>query len=273
VQLEPLEEHVLARGLEDHTDSTTYYVRAVVRNAKTDALVGTFNLTDNGNRRFTKTWQVPADPTGQGLWLLVTYTVYTDSGYTTKSEIYGEKFEEHLVLHRQHMGGGGGADIDYKRVRKIVQEELKSLPEPVKPPKVDLVPVIEAIQGLYSEIRAIDMPEVPKTDLEPLQASIDRVERAVKAIEMPETDLSPLLDGLAELKGAFPPHLASVEGKTDALFNRVKQFFEADIQRIEQSVKKLATKLDSMPYVILEEKKQPLAKEEEEINFAELLKQ
>jgi hypothetical protein len=61
LQLEPQQEFVLARGLEDHTDSTTYYVRAVVRNAKTDALISTVNLTDNGNRRFTKAWMTPAD--------------------------------------------------------------------------------------------------------------------------------------------------------------------------------------------------------------------
>src|SRR5574337_612585 len=100
MQLEPREYFTIARGLEDYTDSTTYYVRAVIRNARTDALIDTVNLTDNGNRRFTKAWQVPADPSGLGFYIIVTTTVYTDSGYTTKAENYLERFEEHLVQNR-----------------------------------------------------------------------------------------------------------------------------------------------------------------------------
>src|SRR6185369_1823353 len=113
MQLEPQQFYTLARGLEDHTDSGTYYVQAVVRNARTDALIDTVNLTDNGNRRFTKPWLAPADPTGLGLDILITYTVYTDSGYTTKAENYGEKFDEHTVLRRMNpnLHSGGGADV------------------------------------------------------------------------------------------------------------------------------------------------------------------
>src|SRR5258707_3851150 len=101
MQLEPLEDFTIARGLEDHTDSTTYYVRAVVRDAKTDALLATVNLTDQGDaHRFSKKWQIPADQTGQGYYLLITTSVYTDSGYTTKSSNYGDKDETYLVMRR-----------------------------------------------------------------------------------------------------------------------------------------------------------------------------
>src|SRR5437879_3576262 len=125
-QLYPQEEFVIARGLEDHTDSSTHYVQAVVRNVKTDTLIDTVQLTDQGNRRFSKKWQVPADPTGLGFWILITSTVYTDSNYTTKDANYGERFEEHFIEARQHNHGGGGSDIDYKKIEKLMQDQLKA---------------------------------------------------------------------------------------------------------------------------------------------------
>ena len=204
MQLEPLEQFVLARGLEDHQDSNIYYVQAVIRNGKTDALIATVNLTDNGDRRFTKTWQVPSDPTGEGFYIVVTYTVYTDSGYTTKSELYGEKFDEHLILHRpREHGGAGGADIDYKKVRRIVQEELASLPKPE--PAKDFSPLSDALQAILSEVRAIDIPTPEKVTFTPLMSRFDTLEKAVKqAISdkevTPEPDLQPIVDAIAGLK-------------------------------------------------------------------------
>src|SRR5437879_1246261 len=98
LQLEPLELYTIARGLEDHTDSTQYYVQAVIRNAKTDALIATVQLTDQGDQhRYSKAWQVPQDQTGLGFYLLIETSVYTDSGYTTKSQNYGDKYETYLV--------------------------------------------------------------------------------------------------------------------------------------------------------------------------------
>ncbi len=54
MQLNPHEQFTIVRQIEDHTDSSTYYVRAVVRNAKPDALLATVNLTDQGSRRFSE---------------------------------------------------------------------------------------------------------------------------------------------------------------------------------------------------------------------------
>ena len=93
MQLAPNTTFAIVRQIEDHTDSATYYVQAVIRNAQTDALIATVNLTDQGSRRFSKNWQVTADASGQGFYISILTSVYTNSGYTTKSQNYGDKME------------------------------------------------------------------------------------------------------------------------------------------------------------------------------------
>ena len=78
--LQPQASFTLVRQIANHTDSSTYYVRAVIRNAYTDELISTLDLTDRGSQRFSKNWQVPADPSGEGFYLSIVTSVYTDSG-------------------------------------------------------------------------------------------------------------------------------------------------------------------------------------------------
>ena len=131
IQLRPSEQFTIVRQLDDPFDTTTYYVRAVVRNLSDDSVLETINLTDNGSQRFSKAWSVVSDNTGDGRWISITTTVYTNSGYTTKSESYREQAETYLVQERwnpfKHRNlFGGGADVDYKRIRKIITEELSN---------------------------------------------------------------------------------------------------------------------------------------------------
>jgi hypothetical protein len=285
LQLEPQLEYVLARGLEDHTDSTTYYVRAVIRNAKTDALIATVNLTDNGNRRFTKAWLAPADPTGLGLDILVTYTVYTDSGYTTKAENYGEKFDEHTVLRRMNPNlNGGGADVDYKRIAKIVSDEvakqIASIPDPDKPemPNIPfhLQPLLNAITGVRNDIGNINVPEAKEVDFGPVMAKIQAVEQAVNAIDIPtppETDLSPVLDRLdSHGETLKATSMQDVKQSVDDLFSRVKEFFAKDIEEVKKSQAELVKRFDRIPYLVLPAEQSKQTTPEEQINYAELLK-
>ena len=89
IQLTPQKIFTIVRGLENHIDTATYYVQAVIRNSRTNAIIDTINLTDRDGYRFSKEWQVPADPSGEGLVIDIVTSIYTDSGYTTKSENYG----------------------------------------------------------------------------------------------------------------------------------------------------------------------------------------
>lgn len=204
MQLNPGENFVITHQIGDHTDATTYYVRAVIRNALTDATLDTVNLIDRGTQRFSAPWQVPADPSGQGFYISVTTTVYTDSGYSAKSALYSEEQERHLIQVRDNpnlgMGGGvgvaSGPDIDYKKVRKIIQEELAKIefpevkiPAQVKPQEISLEPVQARIAALNGSLQAISdkiesLPRFEKTEinLEPFESRIEELGASIAGL-------------------------------------------------------------------------------------------
>lgn len=142
LQLQPGNSFTVVRQLNNPYITDTFYVKAVIRNAYTDAIIDTLQLTDKGGQRFKKDWQVPADPSGQGFYISIVTSVYSDSGYTTKSENYGDEESTYLVADRllNAMRGGGDNSLDLYSIRKVIQEELnkgleKVKPEPVKIPK------------------------------------------------------------------------------------------------------------------------------------------
>lgn len=273
MRIEPQSEIVLARGLENHTDSTTYYVRAVIRNAKTDAIISVnglnyVNLTDNGDRRFTKPWRVPADPTGEGFDVLITYTVYTDSGYTTKDQNYGEKFDRFRIEHTPRTGGGG-ADVDYKRIKKIVEEELTKLDIP-KAKDVDLTPLSNAIQSVIGEVRGINIPKPQPVNLQPLAAQIDalsqslaevedKVKTAIMEKEIPQTDLTEIQSAMEEIRQQMAKldfsNLDKTSDTATQLLERIKQFYRMDMDELKDNISKLEKKFSKIAYVTLQTNK------------------
>ncbi len=189
MQLQPQEYFTIARGLEDHTDSATYYVRAVIRNARTDALIDTVNLTNQGDGyRFSREWQVPADTSGQGFYLLITSSVYTDSGYTTKASNYGDLYDTYLVQDRTRRIGGGwsGISVDYEKIKKIIIEEIQKLPR------------VDEIE--FPKFEVPKFPEIPKVDLQPVMREIGAVKKLIDNLEFPvipkpeKVDLQPLVN-------------------------------------------------------------------------------
>src|SRR3990172_6365927 len=108
MQLSPREIFSIFRVLDDHTDGVTYFVRAVVRNARTSDVIATVNLSKQGStQEYKQDWQVPADTSGQGFYITIVTSVYTDSGYTTKSTDYGDEGATHLIDTRKKSVGGG----------------------------------------------------------------------------------------------------------------------------------------------------------------------
>src|SRR3990167_2297855 len=101
LQLNPREYFPIVRQLNDPLDVGTYYVQAIIRNARTGATLDTLSLTDEGGQRFSyTTWQTPADTSGLGLFITITLTVYTDSGYTEKAGNYGIEQQTYLIQER-----------------------------------------------------------------------------------------------------------------------------------------------------------------------------
>ncbi len=196
VVLHPGNAFTLVRQIANHTDAATYYVQAVIRNAYTDAIIATLQLTDKGGQRFKKDWAVPGDSSGQGFYVSIVTSVYTDSGYTTKSENYGDEETTYLIQDRVFAGGGGGG-IDAFTVREIMREEIAKIPQP-EPVKIPEAPKYEMRwDELLKAIKA-----VPEADLGPILSAIRDTRTAINNIPVPSpTDLSPILSRLESDKG------------------------------------------------------------------------
>lgn len=207
--LQPGNPFTVVRQISNHLDTDVNYVQAVIRNAYTDAIIETVKLTDKGSQRFAKNWQVPADPSGQGFYISVVTSVYTDSGYTTKNPNYGDEEHTYLIQDRVLLRGGGG--LDAFTVRRIVKEEVANAA-----PTFDAV--YGAIGALQREVNRIPKEATDRTDevLSAVKESVpepfdpapilEKIDGAVRAIEKlvndkqvtPETDLGPLHEQLGQ---------------------------------------------------------------------------
>jgi len=244
MQIEPSSYFTLFRGLENHLDATTYYVRAVIRDGQTAALLDTVNLTNNGNREFSRQWQAPADPNGNGRYITITYSVYTDSGYTTKSENYGDKYEEHEVRHRpDDVRMPSGPDIDYKRIQKMIDEAVSKIKFPENKP-VSLEPVLRAIKEI--EFPKIEMPEQEKFDFGPVTLAFARIETEIKELkkrpQFEKTDLSPIADEFLALAEKFTAleNKLSEQIKTLPMGKEQQDAIKSDIAAIWKFLEKFA---------------------------------
>lgn len=183
--LRPQQTYTIVRQIEDHRDTATYYVRAVVRRSLDDTTLATINLTDKGGQRFKEDWLVAQDSTGLGFDVDITTSVYTDSGYTTKSENYGDKIENHRVETLQTNFGGGGSDISYQKVREIIREEL----EKKEIPTADLSGIEKLAQTILQNVST--MPEYTEDLLD--------IKQALSGIPKEQVDISPLIKSIEKM--------------------------------------------------------------------------
>ncbi len=228
IQIQPQKNFAIVRQLPDPSDSGTYYVRAVIRNAETDTLIDTVNLTDKGNRRFVGVWRAIVDKSGQGTLISIMTAVYSDSGYTTPSTVYGQEMETYLILERfnpneivRALGpalGGDGVKVDYKKIGELIDSSiekkitpaLKLLEELEKSDKDEEV-IKEIRLMLVSATRDIkeSMPKesepAEKIDFSPVISRLETIQTTIineiKAKEVTEsTDISPIVYLIAQLK-------------------------------------------------------------------------
>src|SRR5207248_1827683 len=146
-QISPGENFDIFYFIRNHTDSTPYYIQAVVYDVRTGAILLTSNLsqTSTNSRLFSATVQAPADSTGIGRNIVAIATVYTDSVYTTKSTDYEEQEQYYLIRAIAPVLGGGG--IDPRMLREIVQGEItKAISNIPKPERMPPLP-FDAIFG------------------------------------------------------------------------------------------------------------------------------
>ncbi len=213
--LQPQNSFTIVRQIPNWMDSATNYVQAVIRNAYTDAIIATVQLTDKGGQRFKYDWQVPADPSGQGFYISIVTSVYTDNAYTTKNQNYGDDENTYLVQDRVIIGRvGGSSGPDAFEIKSMIQTEFKKFveqykameaaedgdeDEPEEPPKWD--EVLAAIKDVRSAIK----PQ-KELDFSEIISKIESLGRLIlKAIKdkpvTPQTDVSELVKQGQETSG------------------------------------------------------------------------
>jgi hypothetical protein len=240
-QISPGESFDLFYFIRNHTDGATYYVRARIYDVRTGALLDTQDLapSSTNTRLFLKTVQAPADPTGYGRSIVSIATVYTDSGYSTKSDNYEEQEQYFLVKTvAPFVGGGGSIDLGAFRdvVEKVVEAKLAPLRElePLELPEVPFDALFGAIGALQREVN-----RVPKesTDLSPVLAALARLEGEVQELPRFEaTDLSGVLRAIqslpekvrADLSGSVDEIVRDAAKKVDAALATIVKQITAD---------------------------------------------
>jgi hypothetical protein len=209
--LQPSSSFPLVRQISNHLDSTAYYVRAVVRNADGN-IIDTVNLASQGAQRYQSRYRVPVDSSGQGAYISIITSVYTDAGYTTKSSNYGDEENTYLVFDRvlSTLKGGGGGNLDIGTIRRVVAEELaKVQPEPEEDmpeaPEVEEVDTITPqLERMSSDIAALQtaIARIPTDtlDLTDIKQAMETIYSSIENKEVtPETDLTPVMTAIDQL--------------------------------------------------------------------------
>lgn len=236
MQLRPGEKYIVVRQLADPTDTGTYYVRAIIRDSKTDEILDTLELIDKGGQRFTKEWQVSPDPSGLGRWIDVETNVYTDSGYTTLSTEYNKESKTLLIQERMDgVFGPGGSDISYKKIREIIEDVLANKKE------------------IEVKVEKTEIPE--KIDLKPLEKAIDRLYAKISVIHEKPSDNSAITSELKEIRSLVSDKKDT--GQIEAILEQIRGL----AQVIKAKKDENQEKKDYSPYFEgLEEKLQAIAK-------------
>jgi hypothetical protein len=212
-QVTPGENFQIFYFLRNHTDATTYYIQAIIYDVADGSELLTVPLTQSpiNARLFTATVNAPGDQAGYGRNIVAISTVYTDSGYSVKSENYEESEQYFLVKAPSFAGGGGGTD--YRIVREILQEELK-----------------KAVDGLPKPEKAHEPKEADLTFVDRILGAIGALQREVNRVPKEAADLS-------EVKG----QLVALSGQLSAR----PQFERTDLSALAEAVQKTLTTLET----------------------------
>jgi len=242
-------------------DPTNYYIQAKIYDVRTGDLLDTQNLTQSAtnSRLFIKTVQAPPDPAGYGRNIVAIASVYTDSGYTTKSDAYEEQEQYYLIKAVPPLLGGGGG-IDYQHLREMMEEVVDARiakipqPKPVSLPDMPFDALFGAIGALQREIN-----RVPKdlADLSGIASGIADLRASLEARpQFEKTDLSPLAQSISALTALVQQlksetatgnkaQLSQLEKSINGLASEVLKRFEAGLKDL-MSRQQLTIPLNSL---------------------------
>ena len=225
IQLEPAELFPIVRQIPNHTDSNTYFVRAVIRNATTDDVLATVDLDDKGSQYFRTNWKVVWDNAiSKGRYITIVTSVYTDSGFTTKSENYGDDSNTYLVQGRWDLTkfgavGASGDGINMDDIEEAMKNVLEGQEKPEKQKDLDILNLVKLIrEDVIGNLPAF--PDIPKA-----------------------TDLSGIEKILGNLKEVLSEHINAVSEKVKTLDSSVATSME---ERTKPILKEFGKELDKV---------------------------
>lgn len=281
-QIQPGQPYTLSYFITDHTDTATYYVKAVVYDATTGEVLDTQVLTaqSTNSRLFSKRAQAPGDSSGMGRRIITVATAYTDSGYTTKSGNYQEQSEVYLVKKDQGVIGGGGMGgsfgTDYVKIREIVESIFDKKEKAVKEKVVDdtsasdmhdatmgmCVDILKTITAIAKSVS--DIPK-DKIDLGVLKGDFETIANLIKDKEVtPVTDITPVLNKISDIESSNTSLLESVANdiKSDLFKTIVPAVIEAVAPVVKDTIESTQFTLD-MPKTMKVNAKVPDVKDKE----------
>ena len=243
--LQPQQDFPIVRQIANHLDATTYYVEAVVRDAD-GVLLDRVQLVSQGDQRYQKRYRVPVDRNGFGSYISIVTSVYTDSGYTTKSSNYGDEENTYLVFDRLlNRGGGGYSGPDASDIRRIFREEFEKqkeaeddteeaeAPEPIEIP--DYTAELKKLSVSLSEI-LVSVKKIPtkEVDIYPVLEGIQNLAVAIDEKEVtPETELEPILDGIREVSDKLTEQFNVEKKGMEDFKTELKEIVIEEINNIE----------------------------------------
>jgi hypothetical protein len=244
MQIEPQYTIPLIYQIVDPSDSTVYYVRAIVYDSLTRTVLATKNLVSQGNGLWSSTVTAPVDSTGLGRHIHVIIKVYTDSGYTTLSTDYNQQIDKYLVKTQRVFGGtGSSGDVDYEKIKNIIKELLKPMIEDDTAENKKEMALLNKIDKDVTEM-CTKMDSMDSKDAQ------DTTEN-----EPPEpVDLSPVITEIGKLKtfvekgfgGIKPPEpLSNLSGPLKQMENKIDQVI-TEIAPLKDSLKVDLSKLQSI---------------------------
>lgn len=182
IQLNPQENFLIARQLEDVLDETPYYLKAIIRDNNGD-IIDEVKLDNVGNNLFIKNWRTPADPTGLGRYITISIYVYEDEDYTILSQNYGVRTDTYLI-HQREGKTFVGSDISYNKIKEIVKEEIEKISIP---DNSDLIKEIRNLnKSLNDKVESLnikkDLLKIAKT-FENLIKDIDKSREIISKLD------------------------------------------------------------------------------------------
>lgn len=246
--LQPQQDFPIVRQIANHNDATLYYVEAVVRDAD-GVLIDRVQLVSQGDQRYQKRYRVPVDRSGAGAYISIVTSVYTDSGYTTKSPNYGDEENTYLIFDRlaNRGGGSGGGNLDQGDIRRIIREELEKqkeiedteekqkveVPEPLEIP--DYTPSLNLMLESMASIREL-ISKIPteKVDTYPILEGIQNLAIAIDDKPVtPETNIGPIVESMQEIADGLGKELENEKKEMDNFKKELKEIIVEELNSIE----------------------------------------